>query len=120
MRTTYVLLAAPLLMAASPPQRLSLQIMPDYPFTAKVPAVASRQSAGPVYEPAPLPNPNVLPPAQAQRGGTELSPTLFQRRDAYRGASFNRGETAESDQDRKHMPSAGFTLKMPLDEGENR
>ena len=121
MRKRMLLLATPFLAAASPPQTFSLQVVPDYhPFTAKVPASKpSRQQAGPVYEPAPIPNRDVIAPARAQQGaGTQISPSLFSRRDGYRGDSFTKGETAQADQNRRMMPSAGFTLKMPLDEGQ--
>jgi hypothetical protein len=120
MRTHILLLAAPLLAAASPPQTFSLQVVPDYPFTAKVPASRPpKPQAGPIYEPAPMPNPNVVAPTRAQQStGTQISPSLFSRHDGYRGDSFTKGETAEADQNRRMLPSAGFTLKMPLDEGQ--
>ena len=116
MNTRFLLLAAPFLAAASPPQGLSLQVVPDFPFTANAPARKPAKPAGPIYEPAPLPNPDVAAPQRAAGGGTEISPSLFNRRDGYRGDSFTRGETAQSNQSRRTTPSAGFTLKMPMDE----
>jgi hypothetical protein len=114
-------LASPVLAAAGPPdqpqqQPLSLTVLPPatYPFTARVQAPA-RPQAGPVYEPAPLPNPRVLPPTRADSGGTEIAPSLFNRRDGFRGAALSRGDSAESVQNSNLKPSAGFTLKMPLD-----
>ena len=124
MRKRILLLAAPFLVAASPPQTFSLQVVPDYPFTAKVltskpPRQQAGQQAGPVYEPAPIPNRDVVAPTRAQQSaGTQISPSLFNRHDGYRGDSFTKGETAEADQNRRMLPSAGFTLKMPLDEGQ--
>ena len=118
MRKRIVLVAAPFLAAASPPQTFSLRVVPDYPFTAKVPASRpAKPLGGPLYEPAPIPDRNVVAPTRVQQGaGTEISPSLFRRHDAYRGDSFTKGETAEAEQNRRMMPSAGFTLKMPLDE----
>lgn len=115
MRMRVLLLAAPFLVAAAPRQGIGLQVLPDYPFAATV-TKPSSQPSGPVYEPAPLPNPNVGAPSRADGGGTRISPSLFNRKDGYRGDSFSRGETAESDQNRRLLPSAGFTLSMPLDE----
>lgn len=116
MTKRFLLLAAPFLAAASPPQTLSLQVMPDYPFTTRAPARQPERpkQAGPVYEPAPLPNPDIAAPHQAESGGTEISPHLFRRHDAYRGDALSNDESVESDENRRMMPSAGFTLRMPL------
>lgn len=107
-------LVAPLLAAAAPPQSLSLQVVPSpkYPFTARAPAPP--RPSGPVYEPAPLPNPDITAPRRAESQGTEISPSLFNRRDQFRGDSFLKGDSVQSDQDRRMRPSAGFKLRMPL------
>ncbi len=116
MKTRILLFTAPFLAAASPPQTFSLQVSPDYPFTTQAPARAptSSKQAGPVYEPAPLPDPDVAAPSRAEGGGAQLSPSLFRRHDAYRGDALNQGELVESDENRRLMPSAGFTLRMPI------
>ena len=118
MKTQFLLLATPFLAAASPQQGISLQVMPDYPFAATVSKPPPAKSTGPVYEPAPLPNPDVSAPYRADGGGTRISPSLFNRKDDYRGDSFSKGETVQSDQNRRLLPSPGLTLSMPLDEGE--
>ena len=120
MKARFLLLTAPFLAAASPPQTLSLQVPPDYPFTTRAPvrAPAPPKSAGPVYEPAPLPNPDIAAPSRADSGGTEVSPSLFQRHGGYRGDALSNSESVEGDQNRRMMPSAGLTLKMPLQEGQ--
>jgi hypothetical protein len=122
MNNRFLLLAAPFLTAASLPQTLSLQVSPDYPFTAQAPARApapSRQ-AGPVYEPAPLPNPDIAAPRRAGSGGTEVSPSLFQRHGGYRGDALSNDESVESDQNRRFLPSPGLTLRMPLDPAQSQ
>jgi hypothetical protein len=116
MKTRFLLLAIPLVAAAAPPQGFSLQVPPSYPFTARAPAPppASSRPPGPVYEPAPLPNPNIAPPTRADSGGPEISPSLFNRSDQFRGDSFTKGDSAQSTQDRNLRPSPGFRLRMPL------
>ncbi len=116
MKTRFLLFAAPFLAAASPPQTFSLQVSPDYPFTTQAPArVPTRpQQSGPVYEPAPLPNPDIAAPSRAESSGTELSPSLFNRHGGYRGDALPSNEFVESDENRRLMPSAGFKLRMPL------
>ncbi len=120
MKTQFLLLAAPFLAAASPPQTLSLQVPPDYPFTTRAPVrtPAPPRSAGPVYEPAPLPNPDIAAPSRTESGGTEVSPSLFHRHGGYRGDALSNGESVESDQNRRLLPSAGLTLRMPLQPGQ--
>ena len=120
MKKRFLLLTIPFLAAASPPQTLSLQVPPDYPFTTRAPvrAPAPPRQAGPVYEPAPLPNPDIAAPRRAESEGTQISPSLFHRRDGYRGDALSNSESVESDENRRLLPSAGFTLKMPLQPGE--
>ena len=116
MKTRILLFTAPLLAAASPPQTLSLQVSPDYPFTMQAPtrAPAAPKQSGPVYEPAPTPDPDVAAPSRAESSGTQLSPSLFNRRGGYRGDALSSSESVESDENRRMLPSAGFTLRMPL------
>jgi hypothetical protein len=117
MTKRFLLLAIPLLAAAAPQRQgvLSLHVPSpaDYPFTARVQAPRPQQP-GPVYEPAPLPDPSVLPPLRAESTGTQISPNLFNRSDSFRGAALSKGESTEGDQNRNLRPSPGFTLRMPL------
>ncbi len=114
MRTWLLLLATPFVGAATPPQGFTLQVPPNYPFAAQAPAPSRPRQPGPVYEPAPLPNPDIRAPQRAESNGPEISPSLFNRRDQFRGGSFSRGESAQSEQDRNLRPSPGFKLRMPL------
>lgn len=118
MKKRFLLLAAPFLAAASPPQVFTLQVSPDYPFTARAPARTPARQSGPVYEPAPLPNPDIAAPRRAESGGTEVSPRLFQRQGGYRGDALSNSESVESDQNRRFLPSPGLTLRMPLEPGQ--
>ncbi|HYZ61646.1 MAG TPA: hypothetical protein VE650_04270 [Acetobacteraceae bacterium] len=116
MRLLLPLLMLPLI-AASPPQRgLSLSVPGDnsllLPFSTNT-AVASR--TGPSYEPAPTPNRDVSGPT-APRATNEptLTPSLFTTRNQYRGDGFSPGSTAQSEQEKRMKPGAGFSLHMPL------
>ena len=64
---------------------------------------------------APTPNRDLYAPL-APRAGTspELAPSLFTRGRQYRGEGFSEGSTAQSAQDNKAQPGAGFKLRMPL------
>lgn len=120
MRTWSLLLATPLVVAAAPPQGFTLAVPPSYPFTAVAPTPAPTRprTPGPVYEPAPLPNRNIGPPSRVESDGPEISPSLFNRRDQFRGDSFGKGDSEQSTQDRNLKPSPGFRLRMPLVPGE--
>lgn len=102
------------LMAAAPLRQppLTLAVPSDGGFSLGAPATPG---AVPSFQPAPLPNRNILTP-QAPRASTEpsLAPTLFTTRTQFRGDGFSPGSTAQSEQERKLKPGAGFSLHMPL------
>lgn len=105
-----------LLVSAAGPQRgYSLEVPANAGMTlpgARAPARIVPRSA---YAPAPLPNRNVDGPV-APRASNEPSvgASLFTRSDTYRGESLGGGSSAASEQERKVLPGAGFSLKMPL------
>ncbi len=107
-------LLLPLLAAGPPPRSFSLKV-PDgggmaLPAPAKPPPVPPT-----LYRPAPLPNRDLAAPAEARNdGSTTVSPSLFNRRDTYRGEGFSKGSSADAEQDRRVTPGAGFKLKMPF------
>ena len=51
---------------------------------------------------------------RVRRPDAELSPTLLNRSEQYRGDGFSNGSTAQAEQERRIRPGAGFNLKMPL------
>ena len=114
-RVVLPFVALPLLTAAAQQRGLSLAVpAPDGGFT-----VFSRPAApaSPTVrlQPAPLPNRDYeAPGAGTDSSSTSVSPSLFTRSDQYRGEGFTKGSTAQSDQDRRVRPGAGFSLKMPL------
>lgn len=81
----------------------------------QTPQSAVRPPAGPVFEPAPTPNRDASGPAPPRASNDpELSPTLFTRRNQFRGDGYSPGSTAQEEQERKVKPGAGFNLRMPL------
>ena len=104
-------LALPL-MAASPRPHFTLGAPgAALPYEAPTPGTVP---GSPIYEPAPLPNPDAVGPPVASGGATTLSPTLFTQREQYRGDGFSPGSTAQGEQERNVQPAAGFKLHMPL------
>ncbi len=108
------LFAIPLL-AASPPQRgLSLQV-PQNNSTLLPVLPSAPPTTAPDYLPAPLPNRDLDGPmAPRASNAPSLAPSLFTRSDQYRGEGYNRGSTAQAEQERRIKPGAGFNLRMPL------
>ncbi len=117
MRTLWLIPLALPLMAASPPRQLSLGVPSDnFTLPAQSPSFslgsASRKAR---FEPAPLPNRDLSAPRQAIRPAEpSLAPTLFTQSEQFRGDGFSRGSTAQSEQERRLRPGAGFALHMPL------
>ena len=92
---------------ASPPSTL----LPEPPQPP-----AARPPGGRVFSPAPLPNrdTDAPPPPRATRDPS-LSPSLFSRGQQYRGEGYAPGSTAQSEQEKRARPGAGFNLRLPLD-----
>ncbi len=69
----------------------------------------------PNYDVAPTPNRDIDGP-QAPRAGNspELAPGLFTRGQQYRGEGYSPGSSAQSAQERRAQPGAGFKLRLPL------
>ena len=105
-------------MAASPPQVRGIIAYPMQAYADPAPDLA--QSPGltvsrPRFEAAPVPNRDVDTPAGPRASNDpQLAPSLFNRRDQYRGEGLSPNSSAQIDQERRLRPGAGFTLKMPL------
>ena len=111
MRWFAALLIIPL-SAAAPQRGLSLDVPDQGPLRAVPPRPPAPKSSK--YEPAPLPNRDVELGTPRATLDSSLSPTLFNRRDSYRGDGYLPGSTAQSETERRVRPGAGFNLKMPL------
>lgn len=72
-------------------------------------------SSGPSYDPAPTPNRDLDAPVGPRASNApELAPGLFTRGQQYRGDGYSAGSSAQSEQERRARPGAGFKLRMPL------
>lgn len=113
MKKVWILALSLPIMAAAPLQPpLTLAVPADDGFSLSRPAAPA---GVPPFQPAPLPNRDLSTP-QAPRASNEpsLAPTLFTTRTQFRGDGFSPGSTAQSEQERKLKPGAGFSLHMPL------
>jgi hypothetical protein len=113
MKTVWILALGFPLMAAAPLQRpLTLGAPDDGGFSLSAPAAPA---GVPPFQPAPLPNRDLSTP-QGPRASNEpsLAPTLFTTRTQFRGDGFSPGSTAQSEQEHRLKPGAGFSLHMPL------
>ncbi len=91
--------------------RRPMDPLPISPFQMQAPA-----PAGPVYTPAPVPDRDAAAPTgpRSRRRDAELSPSLINRSDQYRGDGYVNGSTAQTEQEKRVKPGAGFSLRMPL------
>ena len=109
-----VLFAAPLLMAAAARDReLNLQV-PANPSGLSLPLPPPVAGPPVRFQPAPLPNRDVEAAPPRASDAPTLAPTLFTRPDQYRGDGFNKGSTAQSEQEKRVKPGAGFSLHLPF------
>lgn len=108
-----LLLLAPLLMAAAPPQRSILL------ERAPAPVIPTPRPDAPVvaperYAPAPLPNRDVSGPLGPRAtNDPTFEPKLFNRSDQYRGSAIDPRSSSQADQERRVLPGAGFNLRIP-------
>ena len=104
-----LLAAAPLLIAASPQRGFVLQSGPlALPQTPPAPSTPHR------FEPAPLPNRDLNAPLGPRATNEpQLVPKLFHRGDQYRGEGIDARSSAQSEQERRLLPGAGFNLRIP-------
>lgn len=97
---------------------LNLQATPQGSPLLPVPPAppsASPPPPGPNYDVAPTPNRELAAPL-GPRASTapELEPGIFTRGNQYRGEGYSAGSSAQSEQERRARPGAGFKLRLPL------
>lgn len=104
------------LAAAAQPHSLNLQATPHAsPLIPLPPTPPATMPGGSRYDAAPLPNRDLDAPLGPRTGtAPELAPGLFTRSHQYRGDGFSAGSSAQSEQERRARPGAGFKLRMPL------
>ncbi len=110
-------LALPLLAAAPAPRQFSFAPPDAGPgLSLGSPGLSlNTPTRGPVYEPAPLPNRDVSAPRTAAASNEpSLAPTLFTNKNQFRGDGYSPNSTAQSEQEKRMRPGAGFSLHMPF------
>ena len=109
-----VLLAlAPLLIAASPQRGFVLEGAPPVVPPPSLPG-APPPAAPPRFAPAPLPNRDLSAPLGPRAtNDPQISPKLFHRNDQYRGEGIDPRSSAQSAEERRLLPGAGFNLRIP-------
>ena len=104
---------APLLIAASPQRGFVLEGPPPPVLPPQTPSAPS----GGVqhrFEPAPLPNRDLSAPLGPRAtNDPQFGPKLFHRGDQYRGEGIDARSSAQSEQERRLLPGAGFNLRIP-------
>ena len=105
----FLLILAPLLIGASPQRGFVLESGPlALPQAPSPPAAAQR------FAPAPLPNRDLSAPLGPRATNEpQLVPKLFHRGDQYRGEGIDARSSAQSEQERRLLPGAGFNLRIP-------
>jgi hypothetical protein len=69
------------------------------------------------FAPAPVPDRDMMGPALPRASGEpSLAPSLFTRRNQYRGDAIDPASSAQAEQERNIHPGAGFNLRMPLNQ----
>lgn len=68
----------------------------------------------PIFEPAPMPNPDLYAPIQRANEDPKISPTLFEPMRQFRGDGYSFGSTSQGYEQRHMLPAAGANLSVPL------
>ncbi len=110
-------LATVVSLAAAPSGPRSFMITPGQQLFVIQPTHATIGTVRPGshFTPAPTPNREAeapLPP-RASMDAT-VNPTLFTRKEQYRGDGFSPNSTAQDAEERHYTPGAGFNVKMPI------
>ncbi len=80
------------------------------------PAAAPPAASGPAqFEPAPLPNQDlIIPRGNEAPSGPVIGAGLFRQTQGYRGDGYVKGSTATQSEQPKRLPLPGILLKVPL------
>jgi hypothetical protein len=106
-----------MLMAASPQRRGEPLAFTTSSFplpgddSALAPSAKANRSG---YEPAPVPDRDLVAPSPAPQTGADISPSLFMPKTQFRGDGYMAGSTSQSVQEKNVRPAAGFNVRMPL------
>ena len=96
--------------AAAPPNSFS-NSTPMPSFTVKPQKLVPNAQG---FDAAPIPNQDAFAPTTRATSDASIAPNVFTRKDQYRGESIQPNSSAQTQEDRKALPGAGFSLRMPL------
>jgi len=105
------------LMAAAPvdtslpdsdPTALGHLAQTDQTTTRTAPVGTSR------FEPAPMPDRDMAAPSATRSAEAGLQPTLFSKKQEFRGDGFSPDAPAQSAEERNRKPGLGFNFSMPV------
>jgi hypothetical protein len=90
-------------------------LAPTFPANTTV-KIAPPADPGPQFEPAPMPDADLYPPVAHVDNpqAAQLTPSLFQPKNQYRGDGFSPGSTVQGNQERLLKPTPGLSMKVPL------
>ncbi len=110
-------LAAAASLAAAPPGSGSFLITPGQQLFLTQPSHRAAASTAPASNFAPAPTPNrdtEAPLGPPPSMNATVTPSLFTRKEQYRGDGFSPYSTAQDAEERHLQPGAGFNVKMPI------
>jgi hypothetical protein len=83
--------------------------------SSTAPHLTTTAPARPDFEPAPLPNQDlVIPRGSPAPSGPALGAGLFRQAPGYRGDGYTQGSAAAQSEQPKRLPLPGLVLKVPL------
>jgi hypothetical protein len=112
-RSSLLSATALLAMAAGPQSSfIAAPVVP--PIISVRPQTLRDPNTPPGFTPAPTPNQDAYAPVTKDSPDPHLAPSLFSRKDQYRGESLAAMNSAQVEQERRVSPGAGIKLSMPL------
>ena len=67
-----------------------------------------------VFQPAPMPDPDVDPPSGASSHGPSLTPALFAHKEEFAGDGYSSASDADHGIDHRRAPAAGLNWSVPV------
>ncbi len=112
-RAAFLSGAAVLAAAAAPGSSfITAPVLP--PVVTVRPQTLAKPNTPPGFEPAPLPDLDAIAPQTKASTAASVAPSLFTRKDQYRGEALNANSSAQVEQERHVQPGAGLSLLVPL------
>ena len=77
---------------------------------------AATASAGQIYQPAPMPNPDAEPPhdGDAAPSRATLAPALFSHKAEFQGDGYSAASSVDHGLDERRTPAAGLNWSVPV------